>query len=178
MSKTLLKQGLTLAFVLAFLAGCASTAPTDDEAGAGMDDGTTTDAGSPLETGTAERDGLDVGDDGLDDEALEPLESVIYFDFDEATLQSAARALILAHAERLRDNPAAVRLEGHADERGSREYNMALGERRAKAVRDFLVLQGVSRSDLEAISYGEERPLALGSHENAWAQNRRVEIKY
>lgn len=179
MSTTLLKQGLSLAFVLAFLAGCASTAPTDDESSADRDD-TAAGTGSQVETGTAGREGIDTGeDDGMDgDEELEELDSIVYFDFDKATLKSDARALLLAHAERLKDNPTDVRLEGHADERGSREYNMALGERRAKAVRDFLVLQGVNRSDLEVISYGEERPLALGSNESAWAQNRRVEIKY
>ena len=179
MSKTLLKQGMSLAFVLAFLAGCASTAPSDDEAGTGADD-TAADTGSQVETGTAGREGLDTGeDDGMGaDEPMEELDTIVYFDFDKATLKSDARALLLAHAERLKDNPTDVRLEGHADERGSREYNMALGERRAKAVRDFLILQGVSRGDLEVISYGEERPLALGSNESAWAQNRRVEIKY
>jgi len=179
MSKTLLKQGLSLAFVLAFLAGCASTAPTEDQADTGMDD-SSAGAGSQVETGTAGREGLDAGEgEDMDaDEPMEELDSIVYFDFDKGTLKSDARALLLAHAERLKDNPTDVRLEGHADERGSREYNMALGERRAKAVRDFLVLQGVNRSDLEVISYGEERPLALGSNENAWAQNRRVEIKY
>jgi len=178
MSKTLLKQGLSLAFVLAFLAGCASTAPTDEQADTGMDDAAET--GTGVETGRADREGLEVGeDDDMEaDEPMEELDTIVYFDFDKATLKSDARSLLLAHAERLKDNPTDVRLEGHADERGSREYNMALGERRAKAVRDFLVLQGVSRGDLEVVSYGEERPLALGSNENAWAQNRRVEIKY
>jgi len=183
MSKTLLKQGLSLAFILAFLVGCASTAPNEDQTETGMDDGST-DTGSQVETGTASREGVDDGEGGLGgddrgtDEPMEELDSIIYFDFDKATLKSEARSLLLAHAERLKDNPTDVRLEGHADERGSREYNMALGERRANAVRDFLVLQGVSRNDLEVISYGEERPLALGSNERAWAQNRRVEIKY
>lgn len=179
MSKTLLKQGMSLAFVLAFLAGCASTAPTDDTADTGMDEAATG-TEDAVETGTAGREDLETGvsDEMADDEPLEELDRIVYFDFDKATLKSDARALLLAHAERLKDKPTDVRLEGHADERGSREYNMALGERRAKAVRDFLVLQGVNRSDLEVISYGEERPLALGSNENAWAQNRRVEIKY
>ena len=73
------------------------------------------------------------------------------------------------------DDP--LRLEGHADERGSREYNMALGERRANAVRDFLVLQGVDASIIETISYGEERPAETGSYESSWSANRRVELK-
>jgi peptidoglycan-associated lipoprotein len=71
-----------------------------------------------------------------------------------------------------------VRLEGHADERGSREYNIGLGERRAQAVRRVLLIQGASASQISTVSFGEERPAAFGSDEGAWAQNRRVEVKY
>ena len=70
-----------------------------------------------------------------------------------------------------------VRLEGHTDERGTREYNMALGERRANAVRDFMVANGIAGSRIETVSYGEERPVAYGSGESNWSQNRRVELK-
>lgn len=163
-----LKQGLSIAFVMAFLVGCSSTDTVDegDEAGRDTADGRVT-------TGTADRDGIRSSQDDL-----EELDSIIYFDFDQAVLKPEARALLLAHAERLRNADVDVRLEGHADERGSREYNMALGERRANAVRDFLVLQGVARGDLEVVSYGEERPIAQGSNERAWERNRRVEIKY
>jgi peptidoglycan-associated lipoprotein len=106
------------------------------------------------------------------------LTNVVYFDFDQYALTAETRAVLLAHAEKLKADPVHVRLEGHTDERGSREYNMALGEKRAKAVRDFLVAQGVDPSLLEVISYGEEQPVATGHNEAAWAQNRRVEIKY
>lgn len=92
-------------------------------------------------------------------------ETVFYFEFDQATLNGAARAALTLHAQSLQESPVSVRLQGHADERGSREYNLALGERRANAVRDFLVLQGVDASLLETISYGEERPVATGSSE-------------
>jgi peptidoglycan-associated lipoprotein len=85
---------------------------------------------------------------------------------------------LLAHADKLKGASVAVRLEGHADERGSREYNMALGEKRANAVRDFLVTQGVNGSSLEVISFGEEQPAVAGSDDASWAQNRRVELKY
>ena len=68
-------------------------------------------------------------------------------------------------------------LEGHADERGSREYNLALGERRAKAIANYLILQGIDRSRIETVSYGEERPAALGSDEESWSRNRRVELR-
>jgi peptidoglycan-associated lipoprotein len=91
-------------------------------------------------------------------------------------LRPEARAALNVHAENLRSNPMYVRLEGHADERGTREYNMALGERRANAVKEFLVLQGVNDAYLEVISYGEERPAALGSDDGSWSLNRRVEI--
>src|SRR5690606_460412 len=104
------------------------------------------------------------------------LENVVYFGFDQSTLTPESRSLLLAHAERLRGASASVRLEGHADERGSREYNMALGERRANAVRDFLVVQGINASSLEVVSYGEERPAVSGSGEASWNQNRRVEV--
>ncbi len=89
-----------------------------------------------------------------------------------------SRAVLLAHADKLKGASVAVRLEGHADERGSREYNMALGEKRANAVRDFLVTQGVNGSSLEVVSFGEEQPAATGSDEASWSQNRRVEVKY
>ncbi|GAA5315281.1 MAG: hypothetical protein AseanaTS_04860 [Candidatus Pelagadaptatus aseana] len=101
------------------------------------------------------------------------LDTVFYFDFDQSVLKPEARAALTAHAAQLKASPRSVRLEGHADERGTREYNMALGERRAKAVRDFLVLQGVDSSNLETISYGEERLASSSSHE----MNRRVELK-
>ena len=84
-----------------------------------------------------------------------------------------------AHARYLAANPTVrVRLEGHTDERGSREYNIGLGERRAQAVRRALLLQGATETQLSTVSYGAERPAAAGSNEAAWAQNRRVEIVY
>ncbi|MDR7091939.1 peptidoglycan-associated lipoprotein [Cellvibrio fibrivorans] len=106
------------------------------------------------------------------------LSNVVYFDFDQYALTAESRAVLLAHADKLKGASVAVRLEGHADERGSREYNMALGEKRANAVRDFLVTQGVNGSSLEVVSFGEEQPAATGSDEASWSQNRRVEVKY
>lgn len=165
-----LRNGLSFAFMLAFLAGCATTDTEGEGADAGMDSET-----DGVTTGTAGRDDLRSSEE--DDEYAD-LETIVYFGFDQATLKPESRSLLLAHAERLKNTDQDVRLEGHADERGSREYNMALGERRANAVRDFLVLQGVPRDSIEVVSYGEERPLAMGSSENAWARNRRVEIMY
>ena len=162
-----LKQGLTLAFVMAFLVGCSSTSTTDSDADSGN---------GGVSTGTSGNGSLGSSDGSADEQA--ELENVVYFDFDQAVLLPETRSVLLAHAERLRNSNTNVRLEGHADERGSREYNMALGERRANAVRDFLVLQGVSRNSLEVISYGEERPAVMGSSESAYSQNRRVVIEY
>jgi peptidoglycan-associated lipoprotein len=149
-----LKQGLTLAVVMSFLVGCSSS------------DNATTEAPT---TGTA------VTDTSASEATLS---SVVYFDFDQYALTAESRAVLLAHADKLKGASVAVRLEGHADERGSREYNMALGEKRANAVRDFLVTQGVNGSSLEVVSFGEEQPAATGSDEASWSQNRRVEVKY
>jgi len=103
----------------------------------------------------------------------------IYFDYDSSEIRSDFSEMVKAHARQLQQNPnLRVRLEGHADERGSREYNIALGERRAQAVRQVLQLQGASNTQLSTVSYGEERPKALGHDDTSWAQNRRVELVY
>ena len=99
----------------------------------------------------------------------------VYFGTDEYSLDEPARATLAAQARWLLDNPnVRASIEGHADERGTREYNMALGERRANAARDFLVSQGVPAGRLLVTSWGKERPVAAGSNEEAWAQNRRA----
>lgn len=104
---------------------------------------------------------------------------VFYFDLDSSSLSPEDREVIAAHAKYLSMHPeVSVVLEGHADERGSREYNIALGERRAKAVEQLLYVQGVSPSQVQVISFGEERPVALDHNEAAWRLNRRVEILY
>ena len=99
----------------------------------------------------------------------------VYFGTDEYSLDSAAQATLAAQARWMLDNPnVRASIEGHADERGTREYNMALGERRANAARDFLAAQGVPPNRLLVTSWGKERPVAIGSNEEAWAQNRRA----
>ena len=104
---------------------------------------------------------------------------VVYFDFDRADIRADSQSVVAAHAAFLAKNPSQkVRLEGHADERGSREYNIGLGERRGQAVRRALLLQGVAELQLATVSYGEERPAVAGSDEQAYALNRRVEIVY
>ena len=104
---------------------------------------------------------------------------VIYFDFDRSEIRSDFNDMLRAHGAFLAENGnSSVRLEGHADERGSREYNIGLGQGRALAVRRVLMLQGASKDQLQPISYGEERPAAFGSDEASYSLNRRVELVY
>ena len=104
---------------------------------------------------------------------------VIYFDYDQADIKPEFNAMLQAHGRRLSQGAnLQVRLEGHADERGSREYNIGLGERRAQAVRRVLMLQGATAQQLETVSYVEERPAQTGSDDEAWRLNRRVELVY
>ena len=105
------------------------------------------------------------------------LEQVVYFDYDESELTSQAQQILRAKVEILRANPSlTVRIEGHADERGSTEYNLALGTRRAEAVRQYFTSFGLDASRFAITSYGEERPAVQGSTEQSWAQNRRAEF--
>lgn len=104
---------------------------------------------------------------------------VVYFDLDSSSVHDEDHAIVQAHANYLAQHPAVkVTLEGHADERGSREYNIGLGERRAAAVKQMMALLGVSAQQISSVSYGEERPAATGHDESAWHLNRRVEIVY
>jgi len=157
----------------ALLAGCPATPvpdpdPTDTTFG-GTDDGASTDG----------MDGFDGQSGSAIADPFEELGTVIYFDFDSSEVRAADQDLVAAHAIELNDNSyASVRLEGHADERGSREYNIGLGERRAQAVRQMLMIQGVNASQIQTVSFGEERPDAMGGSESDYARNRRVEIKY
>ena len=154
-----LKTFLALFIVLGFLAGCSSNQEVEE-----------TDIEEVVEEAPEMEEPPEV------EEVIEAA-TVFYFEYDQSILNSEARAALMIHAEQLKSSPRSIRLEGHADERGSREYNMALGERRANAARDFLVLQGVDSYLIETVSYGEERPAMVGSDESSWAQNRRVELK-
>jgi peptidoglycan-associated lipoprotein len=101
----------------------------------------------------------------------------VFFDFDKYELRSDARAVLQENARLLKENGGNVVLEGHCDERGTEEYNLALGERRAGAARAYLSDLGVDASMLSTVSYGEEKPFATGSDESAWSQNRRVHFR-
>jgi len=103
--------------------------------------------------------------------------TVFYFDFDIAEFRPADRDVLVFHGQDLAANSSKrIRLEGHADERGTREYNLALGERRAQSIMNFLIVNGAARSQIEVVSYGEERPADNGTSEAAYQRNRRVEI--
>lgn len=139
---------------------------------------------APVDSGasTSGASGSDISDSALsaDQRAIEELKAVgmvIYFDYDRADIRPEYVPIVTAHAKFLNGNAARkVRLEGHSDERGSREYNIGLGERRAQAVRRALMLQGVSETQLTTVSYGEERPAVQGGDETAYSKNRRVEM--
>jgi peptidoglycan-associated lipoprotein len=124
-----------------------------------------------------------VRDDSAEREAemrrmREVLEQIVHFDFDESTIRADAQERLAAKVPFLRQNPGIrIRIEGHADERGSVEYNLALGMRRANAVRDYLVGFGLEAGRFDVTSYGEDRPMAQGSNESAWSLNRRAEFR-
>jgi peptidoglycan-associated lipoprotein len=103
----------------------------------------------------------------------------VYFDFNKYVVNDKYNSMVLSHARYLRDNSNAnIRLEGNADERGSREYNLALGQRRADSVKRVMTLAGTQESQIESVSYGEEKPRAVGHNEAAWTENRRADIRY
>lgn len=160
------------------LAACGSTPVPDPEP---------EQAGDSSAAGGRDADSRGFGEDslgageGFDEDRMtdQELATVIYFDFDESELRPEYGDLLARHANRLANSSRAkVRLEGHADERGSREYNIGLGERRAQAVRRMLLIQGAAAEQISTVSFGEERPAAVGSDEESYALNRRVEIKY
>ena len=165
-----------LTLLAAALTGCASSNipdPDPSETAAGGDE-FGADTG-----GYADDDWMGGEEIPADDPTAGELPTVIYFDFDSAEVRADFTDVVARHALMLaNDSSMRVRLEGHADERGSREYNIGLGERRAQSVRRMLMIQGASASQISTVSFGEERPAAFGSDEDSWAQNRRVEIKY
>lgn len=124
------------------------------------------------------REGSEFGGMSLDGQDV-AAGTTIFFEYDSTDIKLEYENVLMTHARYLVENPGArVRLEGHTDERGSREYNIGLGERRSQSVRRVLMLQGAQDSQIITVSFGEERPAEFGSSEDAWAKNRRVEIQY
>lgn len=164
------------------LAGCTSLDKKDQGAGASIEDRGIS-SGEMSDIDAAKSRGLDdgagYGASALDDPNSPLAVRVVYFDYDSSSIRADFESVVQAHAGYLASNPnASVTLEGHADERGSREYNLALGERRALAVRRQLVLLGAQAGQIRTVSYGEERPVSDGHDESAYALNRRVELVY
>lgn len=185
MKTQLLKYGALATMMAALMTGCSSTDTTGNNGDGWGNSGSGNDssASSSSTTGGTGDSGVSTGgagDGSLDTNTLaagSTVPRVFYFEYDRAVLNAEARMALRKHANTLKNKPMKIRLEGHTDERGTREYNMALGERRAKAVRAFLMSQGVSSNLIEVISYGEESPAKFGSSAYAHSQNRRVELK-
>lgn len=156
------------------LAGCSKKVKEEDTK-------TVTDGGTAGDTGQTY--GADTGSSGGMQELNDPNSPLsvrtIYFDYDSSEIRADYQGTVQAHAAFLAANPnVSMSLEGHADERGSREYNLALGERRAQTVKRQMVVLGAAASQIRTTSYGEERPVVDAHDEGAWSQNRRVEIIY
>ena len=173
------RKVLLLVLTSLLAVGACSSKRAQTDAGAGETVGAETGTGADTSGVTTVTAG-----EGSNSGALGPggalgSQRVIYFDFDSSEIRGEYVDVIAAHGRFLAGNAAVrVRLEGHSDERGSREYNIGLGERRAQTVRRALALHGVQESQIATVSYGEERPAAAGSDENAYSKNRRVEIVY
>ena len=161
-----------------FLYACESTPEKADDAVAVEDQGTSLDDAAEAQTyGTEEDDRSSMS--SLDDPQSLLAVRIIYFEYDSSDIKFEDRATVEAHAAYLVANPNTnMTLEGHADERGSREYNLALGDRRAQTVKRQMTLLGASPSQIRTVSYGEERPAIDNHDEYSWSQNRRVEIIY
>ncbi len=162
-----------LASVL-LLAGCPSKPVDEKEPGAGVGDR----AGAGVGTAGLGGPGRYTAAD-LNNPASPLYQRVIYFDYDRSEILPQFVDILRAHASYLSGDPnARLMLEGHTDERGTREYNLALGDQRADAVRRFLLAEGAGGSQIETMSYGEEKPADPGHYDSAWALNRRVELVY
>jgi peptidoglycan-associated lipoprotein len=167
-----MRFSLVTTFAAALLLAACST-PSEEAAttsGSGSSDMGTTSQSTTGTTGST----IPGPAAGSQEELTVEVGDRIFFDFDKYDIRSDQRGTVEALAAWLETNPSVtLTVEGHADERGTREYNLALGERRANSVRDYLVALGTNPSRLTTVSYGEERPAVLGSNESAWAQNRR-----
>ena len=169
----MLKSTICSLAILALVAGCSST-KLDDSANAGAG------AGGAGSTGSAS---------GVAPVTIDPnaqtaagpvgVARIVYFDYDSYTIKPEFQSLIDGHARFLKANAQrSISIEGHTDERGGREYNLALGQKRSEAVRRALTLLGVSDNQIEAVSFGKEKPAVQGTGEDVWAQNRRAELSY
>ncbi len=171
-------QWTLLLTAVMFFSGCSTLTSSED---GGADGGApVTDAGTD---GSASTSGASQGGSWTGnplDNPDSPLSTrTIYFDFDQSSIRDESVSVLRAHAEYMLSNSSAsLTVEGHCDERGSREYNIGLGERRASAIKRFMEAEGVANSRINTISYGEERPVDEGHSESSWSMNRRGELVY
>lgn len=166
-------------FITAFLAACSTTSGSKRDTASVEDRGSTaSETTTTAKTyGTGEETTYGISE--LDDPNSPLSNRIIYFDYDSSEIKPQYRTVIETHAQYLVSHPdITLSLEGHADERGSREYNLALGERRAISVKEIMTVLGAAPSQIRTISYGEERPIDEGHDDTAWSQNRRVELVY
>lgn len=177
-----LVTGMSILFLLA-LAACATT--TKEQEGAAVEDrgkpvGPPVAAPTPKpDIGTKPLVEKPLGAAALKDPGNILSRRSVYFDFDSNLVKDEYRPLVTAHARYLQQNPGTkMRIEGHADERGSREYNIALGQRRSEAVKQMMQLLGARPDQIESVSFGEEKPKSTGHDEASWAENRRGDIVY
>jgi len=173
----LMKKLALLSLVALVMAGCTSvsldSAQVDDRSTGGAA------AGAGGDSVVAKTTVAPVEEDKSSQTAIANVSRLVYFDYDSYVIKPEFQALIDAHARNIKADPKRkVVIEGHTDERGGREYNLALGQRRAEAVRRALGLLGVADSQVEAVSFGKEKPAVPGSDEAAWSKNRRAEISY
>jgi peptidoglycan-associated lipoprotein len=180
-----MKRVISIALLFAgaaLLAGCPKKPNVSEPpvAGTQVPESSTAAAGEGAATSTRPLDNDANGPRGIGTEGTGPLaRKVIYFDFDKSEIKPEFADIVSAASRTLTANPKLkVKLEGNTDERGTREYNIGLGERRAQAVRRALMLQGVAESQVTTVSFGAERPAAEGDDEAAWAKNRRVEVVF
>lgn len=174
----LMNTRIFLVVMLAVMLGACSSTGGSKKTTAAAGEGSGSGSNNEVSTFGA-GEGRGAGMSELDDPNSPLSTRIIYFEYDSSEIQERYREVVAAHADYLVKNPnVVVSLEGHADERGSREYNLALGERRALAVKRQMTLLGAQASQVRTMSYGEERPIESGHDDNSWSQNRRVELVY
>jgi len=171
MKKMTINKLFAVSVLALAITGCASDGGVTEDA-AMIDESQTQEVAESPEMDAANTEEALVSNPLLD-------QTTIYFGYDRAEILPEFKDVLNAHAEFLVANPQSnIIFEGHCDERGTIEYNLALGERRANTVKSYLIVQGVSPSQLESVSFGEERPASFGSDEMTWSKNRRAEIRY
>ena len=177
MNRTSFFKRVSITLVIAaFIAGCGSSVKLDKPPVEDKGATSTTSSGS---TGQSSVAPVELGKSAGDNAGPVGVARIVYFDFDSYVIKPEFQSLVEANASYLKASPShKVVLEGHTDERGGSEYNLALGQKRAEAVRRALALLGVPDSQMEAISFGKEKPAAQGHDEAAYAKNRRVEFSY